>query len=229
MVSPELLTLSGVNGLSALEPCGNGCPKPLLVLERMTIERLGTVGNGRHTRLRLRSGQYAFNGIFFSTTPQSASIAQGDLVDVAFTAQVNEFRGERTVQLHIVDIRPSCKAPCGVETAAYKALHANRLSREQAAALLPDRAVLGRVWRYLAKANNLQEQPICLCRKIVRWSGEPLDLGMLLACLDIFADVGLLELHRHHKYIQIRLVPAAQKADLNRSITMQRLLAAKGE
>ena len=228
-IPPELLTLSNVNALSAMEPCGNCCPKPLLVMERMTIERLGTVGNGRHTRLRLRNGQYGFNAIFFGTTPQTASIAQNDLVDVAFTPQINEFRGERTVQLNIVDIRPSCKAACGVETTAYKALLAGNMTSAHAAALLPDRAVLGRVWRYLANTNQLQEQPVCLCRKIVRCSGEPLDLGMMLTCLDIFAEVGLVDLQRHHKYIQIRLVPAAQKADLNRSITMQRLIAARGE
>ena len=229
VVPPELLTISNVNALNAIEPCGNGCPKPLVVLENITIDRLSTVGNGRHTRLRLRSGSYAFNGIIFGTTPQSASIAPGEAVDVAFTPQINEFRGERTVQLHIVDIRPSCKAPCGVETSAYKALLAGQINCQQADALLPDRAVLGRVWRYLAASDYLQEQPLCLCRKIVRWSGEPLDIGMMLTCLDIFADVGLLELQRHHKYIQIRLVPSSEKADLNRSITMQRLIAAKGK
>ncbi len=227
IVPPELLTLSNVNALNAIEPCGNGCPKPTLVMEQLTVERLNTVGNGRHTRLRLRSGQYGFNAIFFSATPQSASIAQGDLVDVAFAPQINEFKGERTVQLNILDIRPSCKAECSVETAAYRALLRDCLSPEQATALLPDRAVLGRVWRYLAAAGQIQEMPVCLLRKIVRWSSEPLSLGMLLTCLDIFADVGLLELRRLHKYIDIRLVPAAQKADLSRSATMQRLIAAQ--
>ncbi len=226
VVPPELLTLSNVNALGAIEPCGNGCPKPTLVMEQMTIERLGTVGNGRHTRLRLRSGPYAFNGIFFSSTPESASICQGDFVDVAFSPQINEYRGERSVQLHILDIRPSCKAACHVETAAYRAFLSGTVTGAQAAQLLPERPVLGRVWRYLAAAGQVQEMPICLLRKIVRQTGEPLSLGMLLTCLDIFADVGLLELQRHHKYISVRVLPAQQKADLTQSKTMQQLNAA---
>ena len=48
-----------------------------------------------------------------------------------------------------------------------------------------------------------------------------------MTCLDIFADVGLLEVHRLHKYITIRLTPGDQKADLNQSRTMQILLRAK--
>ena len=192
----------------------------------MTIERLGTVGNGRHTRLRLRSGQYGFNGIFFASTPESASICQGDLVDVAFSPQINDYRGDRSVQLQILDIRPSCKASCPLETAAYRAFLSGTATAAQAALLLPDRSVLGRVWRYLAAAGQLQEMPICLLRKIVRATGETLSLGMLLTCLDIFTDVGLLELQKQHKYISVRILPAGEKADLNRSKTMQRLMAA---
>jgi hypothetical protein len=102
------------------------------------------------------------------------------------------------------------------------------LTSRHAACLLPERATLGMVWRYLAGANTpLQESPICLCRKIVRWSGKALDLGQLLICLDIFADVGLVELQRQHKYITIRLAQIDGKADLTRSRTMQVLLQAK--
>ena len=68
---------------------------------------------------------------------------------------------------------------------------------------------------------------MCLCRKVVRWSGMPLDLGRLLVCLDIFSDVELLQLRRMHKYIEIRLTARETKANLLESSTMQRLLQAK--
>ena len=68
---------------------------------------------------------------------------------------------------------------------------------------------------------------MCLCRKIVRWSGVPLSLGQLMTCLDIFADVELLSLQRLHKNIVIRLANPQVKADLNESRTMQRLMTAK--
>ena len=54
-----------------------------------------------------------------------------------------------------------------------------------------------------------------------------MSLGQLMVCLDVFADVGLLEQERLHKYITIRLVPRQDKADLNTSKTMQLLMAAK--
>ncbi len=228
-VTPELLTVKGIDALAALEPCGNGCPKPVLVMGELTIERISLVGSGRHMRLRLRHGRHILNAICFGTTPEGAAVEPGDLVDVAFHPQVNEFRGERSVQLNILDIRPSCRAACGCEVGSYRRLCAGTLTKEEAAYLLPHRATLAAVWRYLAGrgTDTIQETPICLCRKIVRWANIPLDLGQMLTCLDIFADVGLLQLQRLHKDLRIRVSAPDQKADLQQSATMRRLLNRK--
>ena len=226
-VSPELLTLHNVDALQMLEPCGNGCPKPVLMMKNLTIDRISMVGGGRHMRLRLCSGHTYLNAIYFSANPQTVSIQPGDLVDAAFTPQVNEFRGTRTVQMNVIDIRPSCSAECLPDAAPYRDMQRGNLTSGEAAALLPDRKMLALVWRYLDAANPVQESPMCLCRKIVRWSGKPLNLGQMLTCLDIFRDVGLLTVQRQHKYVSIRLTPGEGKADLSRSQTMQRLLHAK--
>ena len=227
-IPAELLTISNIESLSVLEPCGNSCPKPLLMMKNLTIERITMVGGGRHMRLRLRNGRYGLNAIYFSANPSAVSIQTGDVVDIAFTPQINEFRGERSVQMNVQDIRPSCCAECSPETTGYHALITGRLTREIALQLLPDRTTLAMVWRYLAAAPAAtEESPICLCRKIVRWTGKPLSLGQMMTCLDIFRDVGLLEISRVHKHLQIRLTPGSQKADLATSQTMQRLLQAK--
>ena len=227
-IPPELLTVRSIEALGILEPCGNGCPKPVFAMEKLTVERITMVGSGRHMRLRLRSGHHILGAIYFSATPQTASIEPGDLVDVAFNAQINEFRGERSVQMNVLDIRPSCSAEASPQMHGYGRIHSG-ISPASAAALLPDRITLGDVWRYLAAAGpTIQENPICLCRKIVRRSGRPLSVGKLLTCLDIFADVDLLQTQRQHKYIRIDLKHTSGKADLNQSKTMQLLLRAKG-
>ena len=228
-ISAELLTLGNIMSLNTLEPCGNGCPKPILVMENLQVDRISQVGGGRHMRLRLTCGRYSFNAIYFSATPESASISQGDLVDVAFVPQINEFRGEQTVQMNVTDIRPACKAQCCESSAGYRELCAGQLTAQTACELMPDRAMLAMIWRYLSAAGGdvIRESPMCLCRKIVRWSGLPLSLGQLLTCLDVFADVELIRLERLHKYIVIHIVPRQDKADLNRSRTMQQLIAAK--
>ncbi len=229
IIPPELLTVRAIDSLCALEPCGSGCPKPLLALEQLQVEQIAQVGNGRHMRLVLRKGYQQFHGIYFSANPESASIAVGDVVDVAFIPQINEFRGDRTVQLNVQDIRPHCQAPCISDNRSYRALCSGTLTADHAEELLLDRKTQGAIWSYLSRkcCGTVRETPDCLCRKIVRYANLPLQLGQLQAQLDIFAEVGLLEMQRQGKYILICLPAQPQKADLMNSATMQKLLRAK--
>jgi single-stranded-DNA-specific exonuclease len=222
-----MLTLKAIDSLSVLEPCGSGCPKPALVLENITIDRITPVGGGKHIRLRLRQGRHLLNAIYFSATPESASIQPGDVVDVAFNPQINSFRGENSVQLNILDIRPSCAAPCSAEMGGYTALHAGSLTPAAAAALLPDRATLALVWRYLAGCGTpfINEAPMCLCRKIVRWSGQPLSLEQLMTCLDIFRECGIFDYDINDTDVNIRIMNYQGKADVNGSAVLKTLMA----
>ena len=180
-------------------------------------------------RLRMRSGRQVLQGIWFSANAESASVEEGDVVDVAYLPQINEFRGERTPQLNVVDIRPSCTAECTMETVAYRQLRRGNVDESIAQSLFPDRNTLGVVWRYLAASQKevIEENPGCLCRKIVRQTNMPLNLGKLLVCLDVFAEVGLISMTQKHKNIAISLCPAEGKTDLLKSRTMQMLQGLK--
>ena len=105
-IPPELLTIANIQALDELEPCGAGCPRPILCMRGLHVAELSEVGGGKHLRLRLTRGTHAWGAIFFSTNAQRAAVAQGDTVDIAFTPQINEYRGMRSVQLNLVDIRP---------------------------------------------------------------------------------------------------------------------------
>ena len=228
VIPPELLTLPNVDSLRALEPCGAGCPKPVFIMQHLEVERISQVGSGKHMRLRLRAGRHSFQAIYFSATPETACICQGDVVDVAFTPQINEYRGERSVQMNVVDIRPYCPVECPVETGNYRALQGGTLTASAAEIIMPDRALQGAIWRYLiSRGEVVCETPMSLCRKIACCTGKELRLEKLLTCLDVFADVGLIQLERQHKFLFVRADMHAEKKDLSLSSTMQRLLQAK--
>ena len=207
------------------------CQQPLFCLRGAKIETVTKLSQGKHTKLLISDPEddtITRAAMVFGCRTEDFPYRAGDLVDLAYTLEVNEFRGERTVQMNIIDIRPACNAEVSPEMSGYHALRRRQITPEMAEELIPDRATLALVWRYLASAGDcVRETPMCLCRKIVRWSDKPLSLGKLLTCLDIFADVGLLEVHRLHKNLTIRPTPGSGKADLNESTTMQILLQAK--
>ena len=96
-VEPKLLNEENVTALDQLEPCGAGCPKPVFFMDGLNVDLLSEVGGGKHLRLRLSRDGMSFGAIFFSTTALRCGIAQGDQVEIAFTPQINEYRGIRSV------------------------------------------------------------------------------------------------------------------------------------
>ena len=233
-VDPTLLTLENIQALNQLEPCGTGCPIPVLCVEDALVLQLTEVGGGKHLRLtlRCRNGQ-TLAAIFFSQTALGAGIAAGDTVDVAFTPQINEFRGSRTVQLNVVDLRLSrrLREQYDDEQALYRRFaQREALAPAEAARLLPTRREFVAVWRYLianSQESRLQENFSCMGRKIMRSASESLTLGKARICLDVFAEQGLIELRACRRCCQIRITTDGSKVDLDNSAIVKALRTAK--
>jgi single-stranded-DNA-specific exonuclease len=237
-VDPALLTCENVRALNQLEPCGTGCPIPVLCVEDAVVTQLTEVGGGKHLRLSLRTrGGQSLAAIFFSQTALRTGVAPGDAVDVAFTPQINEFRGSRSVQLNVVDLRLSRRLRD--ETEAERDLYRRfrrdgSLAPADAVRLLPNRDEFVAVWRYLiANGGNegIQEDFSCMSRKISRTAaGTPartLTLGKTRICLDVFAEQGLIDLQTSRRCYQIRITTDGSKVDLNQSRIVKTLRAAK--
>ena len=222
-VDPWLLNEENILALDQLEPCGAGCPKPVFYMEGLHVDQLSEVGGGKHLRLRLSRDGCAFGAIFFSTTMLRSGISQGDRVDVAFTPQINEIRGTRSVQLNLVDIRPdrgSREQYCNDRQIYDRFVRNQWLAGWEAGLLLPERCDFTAVWRYLVA--NVQEQQLvedlgCLSRKIARYAGAPCSPGRLQICLDVFRERGLLSFEAGHGRVRIHLSNPTVKVNLEQS------------
>ena len=232
-VEPELLTIENIRGLSRMEPCGTGCPVPVFCLRDAAVTQLSEVGGGKHLRLGLSLGGRTFPAIFFSQTALQTGVDLGDTVDVAFTPQINEFKGLRSVQLNVVDVRLSrgLRRQAQQEKDLYCRFRDREpLSPEEAALLLPVRSEFVAVWRYLmanSRETRLREDFTCLGRKISRSMDRPLSLSKIRVCLDVFAEQGLIDLECSRKYYTIQITTDGSKVDLNASPIVRALRAMK--
>ena len=223
---PDLLTVEEVHGLGVLEPYGAGNPKPVFSLTGCTVSTLSEVGGGRHLKLRLSRCGHSLDAIFFSVTAQMAGLAPGDRVDVAFTPQINEFRGTRSVQLQLCDLRP---APTRMEAeqALYDRLRQGEsLTAREAAALIPSRAEFAAVWRYLsghARQGRVEDTARRLARGVSRTYGIKETVMRTMVCLEVLDEHGLIRVEQSTDHLRIDLCEVEGKVDLEDSTLMKRL------
>lgn len=223
---PGLLTLEGVEGLELLEPYGAGNPKPVFCLSGCTITALSEVGGGRHLKLRLSTSGRTFDAIFFSATAGEAGVGTGDRVDVAFTPQINEYRGWRSVQLQLCDLRPALTRAQAERALYEKFRRGENLTRKEAQALLPSREEFVVLWRYLkghAERGPLEATAHRLARSVSRSAGRRETVMRTMVCLEVFDERGLIRLERATDHLHIALRSVEGKVDLDESCIMRKL------
>ncbi len=217
------LTAPQVESLSDLEPFGTGNPKPVFLLRGVCVLSCCDVGGGRHLKMKLRRDGAVLDAIFFSANAAACGVSAGDRLDVVFTPQINEFRGSRTVQLQVCDLRPA-PTRAQLEQELFQRLQAGtELSRWEAGLLLPSRQDFARLWRFLEHncVGGWMEAGPALLRQAARQGDGRSAYGRTLVCLHVMGDRGLIRLERD----QLHLCRPENKVDLEQAQLMRRLRA----
>ena len=226
---PALVTLEEVEELSRLEPYGAGNNRPVFCLRGATLESVQSVGQNRHLKVRLQKSRVSFDAIFFSMTEEMLGLHAGMRVDAAFYLQINEFRGTRTVQLQLIDLRASLD-PSAREAEALALCDAlitgGTLAAKDAARLTPAREQFVRLWRALERevgTQTLSESELPLLRRLSAEVAGAESFARTLLCLNVFAERGLLTLARGDGVLTLRLKSDGVKVSLDDSVYLRAL------
>ena len=223
---PTLLTQEEVEALSLLEPYGPGNPKPIFRLDRCAVTGLTQVGNGKHMKLKLSSGSRTLDAIFFSATAAEAGIGPDQRVDLCFSPQINEYKGWRSVQLQVCDLRPA-RTRAQVEEELFRRLmEGGTLSPSEAQSLIPTRQEFTNLWKYLVsrrEEGGMEETAQRLARNVARLYGLREEFMRTQVCLAVFHDRGLIRLEETADHLRIHLPPTQGKVDLEAAPLMQKL------
>ncbi len=181
---PSLLSIDNVRELDLLEPYGNGNQKPVFCILNAELEAVSDVGGGRHMRIRARMGRARFEGIFFSHSSESLGLQEGDFADLAFTPQINDYRGHVSVQLVL----------CAVRRHAAEDLCARILQGDDdclwaAADYRPERADFVRLWKSGCASLPLPQQ----LDEMLSLCPAGMAKESFCICLTAFLEAGLLQ------------------------------------
>lgn len=209
-LSGDRLTEEGLNSLSQLEPCGEGNQRPVFLLRDCVVENRRALKDGKFTSFELRSGGVKMKALCFGIPFAKFHPRQGSSVDVIATAELNEFRGVKSVTLKVQELRPS-----GFREDRFFAAQRTyeEISRGEgcdsrlAPRVIPDRNALMAVYDLLRKhGGSMSAEELCL------YGGTELNYCMLRIALDTFASAGMLE--QSADAGTLKLVPVSHKTDL---------------
>ena len=228
-ISPAYITESSVEGLSALEPFGMKNPQPVFSMENMYVEDITPISSDRHVRLTLTKDGVSYTAMLFGTGAGGCGFAQGNFVDAAFHLEINEYRGRKTVQLVLKDVRLSeCEllADQKLLNLYHRYMSDGALTAAEARVLLPNRPELVAVWRHIisrAEEGRLSVHSNALSRRVQWESKREVNIGKLFVCLDVFSESQLLSYNFRDGLLNITLKHYKGKADISKSVVLNTL------
>ena len=206
------ITVEDVESLSWLAPCGAGNPAPLFLVRGAQVEAVYPVGDGRHSRLRLRQGTGALYAVYFGYSPAQLPCRAGERVDVALSLRVYDGKNGPQLSGRIRELRPAGLDGAFVEQASwFEALQGGApLTGQQKAVLRPERADTVTVYRMVQSGAVSADDSLGLFAAV--GGGKA---GKALVSLEALRQLGLVEARTlpdgRRRWAP---VPAAQKQDL---------------
>lgn len=103
------LTLEVADAVQRLAPFGTGNPRPRLATTPVELaDTPRVVGqSGAHLQLSVRQGNVYRKAIAFGAGPQASDIAEHRHLRLAFEPLINEWNGQRKVELKVIDWKPA--------------------------------------------------------------------------------------------------------------------------
>ena len=183
---------------------------------RMTLERVESVGGGKHLRLTLTRDGARITAMKFSTLPENFPYRVGETVDLAVYLDRNEYHGTVSVSIVVKDVRltdlPQDEL---IEAVAQVDAVVRREPETPYAVRFPERECTARVYRFL------KQQPYCgpldvLCHRLKTQTVTCTDI--LVACR-VLREARLIEWRDEGDTVFACVRATTEKVDLNQTAT----------
>jgi len=186
--------------LYGLEPYGVSNPVPVFAVRGLQISELTSVGAGRHTRLILSGGEgkyFSVVAIYFGASAAGMNLFSGDYVDVMFNLDINEFQGNKNLQLIVRDIKLAEKqAAFELKQAEIYEAVKNSIAHPEAAEddVIPCRDDFAFVYNLLKRELRLEHEVFSMraLLHLLRISGNPINYVKLKFIIKVFQELNFL-------------------------------------
>lgn len=228
-ISIKDVNLTLAEDLQILEPYGVGNPIPNFVMYGINVNEITPVSDGKHTRFSLGEGRNTVSAMYFSNSPSSLGIYNGDKIDLLFNVDINEWLGRKSVQLIVKDVKISAKQDMinAAEREKFNAIW-NGEHFTQKDNILPSRDDFAAVYRYIVASirggcDTLAHRDISsgLSRG---HDAKNIGYVKLKIIIKVFQELNLIGIEEiENEVYRFRVHYSSSKTDLEKSFLLKRI------
>ncbi|MBQ6847537.1 MAG: single-stranded-DNA-specific exonuclease RecJ [Clostridia bacterium] len=207
-LNPYALNVDLASSLKDLEPFGSANTIPVFGLWGVKLERITSIGGGKHLRLLFSKGTNSFTALAFGVAPDSFCFNVGDILDLAVTVEENTFKGEVGVTVQIKAIRMNGTNDDELFSGLALWENAQAGFKDDFTSICPTRQEVGEIYKF-ALQSSVEED------RIKYYFLNTINIGKTLASLKILEELGLII--RNNGIVSA--IKTNEKTNLDRSYT----------
>lgn len=228
-VEPCEIDMSLAEELAFLEPFGVANPTPLFLVRDLTVNKIISMGGGKHSKLLLSSGDLHFQAVCFGTASTDLGIYPGEKIDMLCQISINDFRGQPTVQLVMQDIRLSCEYEKSYESEKeryHEILGGAEFDGDED--IMPTRADIAEIYKFLRQEALIGHRSFnyrMLRSQIGEYSRRYINYAKLRFAISILGDIKVCGVEEETgDELLVEVYQNAAKTNIELSQTYKRLL-----
>lgn len=106
-VTGDMLNVENIEAQNRLEPLGEGFARPVFLLENCEVKSKRALKDGRYISLDVKCGSSTLRALSFKISYSDFAADAGSKIDIVAHAEINEYNGSKSVQLKLIDYRPT--------------------------------------------------------------------------------------------------------------------------
>lgn len=219
---PSQVDVEKLNLLKALEPVGAGNPSPVFGLFQMRLDNVTPLSGGKHVRMSVSRDDVRLSVLKFGTPYAEFPFECGQVLNLAVTLERNEYRGVVSPTVLAKEIRAAelDQEELILAMQQFDGILREETAPEQAAAFMPERTELERVYRYLRGKKEWSGALEQLCYFLEQ---PRISYIRLRVALETLRQAGLIGLTDSGDSLKLTLLPVAGKVNLEETPILQYL------
>ena len=219
---PSQVDVEKLNLLKALEPVGAGNPSPVFGLFQMRLDNVTPLSGGKHVRMSVSRDDVRLSVLKFGTPYAEFPFECGQVLNLAVTLERNEYRGVVSPTVLAKEIRAAelDQEELILAMQQFDGILREETAPEQAAAFMPERDELERVYRYLRGKKEWSGALEQLCYFLEQ---PRISYIRLRVALETLRQAGLIGLTDSGDSLKLTLLPVAGKVNLEDTPILQYL------
>ena len=216
------LTNDNIKEFEIMEPMGMGNSYPKFLLEQCEISEIIPMGQGLHTRIKIKQNNNFSTVNIFKMKPNLFEYAVGDKIDIVISAKINQFNGMESVSLTMIDIKLTGLAQQILDeySLSIKLKLNEEFSQEEIEKIVPNRNEIAVVFK-ATKENYKNTENLQKLYKII--GNGQIHYCKMLVILMVLRELALINVYKIDSKIVYKLSLNQGKVDLEKSTILQNL------